>query len=65
MWQKQVKHETEKQKEPFPEKKKKKKYCCEDEGRGSFVRPLRVCIVCLFAVFLEHIFSYNSVQEKK
>lgn len=24
MWQKQVKHETEKQKEPFPEKKKKK-----------------------------------------
>lgn len=45
---------------------KKKKKCYDDEVRGKLcTSPLRVCIVCLFAVFLEHIFSYNGVQEKK
>lgn len=50
---------------PFSGDLKQNKTAAMSKVGEALYGPLRVCIVCLFAVFLEHIFSYNGVQEKK
>lgn len=65
MWQKQVKHETEKQKEPFPEKKKKKKNTAVKTKVGEALYALFESVLCAFLPFFLSIFFHITVYRRK
>lgn len=65
MWQKQVKHETEKQKEPFLEKKKKKKNTAAKTKVGEALYALFESVLCAFLLFFLSIFFHITVYRRK
>lgn len=65
MWQKQVKHETEKQKEPFPEKKKEKKNTAVKTKVGEALYALFESVLCAFLPFFLSIFFHITVYRRK